>query len=1586
MMADLGLAIDRLTSDAVSLESTISAFCKSPYKVPREIHELESHLKPLQLVVHQVENAFRNPENVCSERAERDLRSIIEHCHQIFSDIETLLAPCQKPDGTFEVAQGARLKCNVKREDARKLCERMEKIQSTLHCMVSIITLGYNLSERDDNRKADEIVSPAVSQNLRTASGLVFKVLATVVATQNQPGAGRANTDYRFNSGRTSSWLSELVGTHDEESSNHSTIQSSKTVLTLSPAEKSIAGDATPEVENLLERWTALSESRSRASQSTRKGPQKPAKISVIEDFKQDHTSSTRPVEHASGSSEKSGDRPLNPSSSRQTPPEGNKGAGVDSSELHVNGLQQDTTESIASSRHTLETSSSVTVSARPRPQSMLKNGSETHNIVSRRRELPPPILRSPYEDDDNATIRALGRIARGPRVKILSRVTEIRDDKDSTSRLDNWLRQNEIAEPVQEDTTRELDALSLLSQGSNVEFDTRSLFSQASILKKATSDTASIMSGTTRTVDPSDPRRVAKLFHAGNKRFRLKKWSEAAEFYRQAYLAKRDEGNEDDQESLRIKFKIGAVFGELNKYESAERTLEGVLSKQKEIVGEEHTETQLTQHYLGRVLSRQSKWEEAYAVYAPLWDVRMHLFDEDSTADLAIRTGNELGRILNEMGRFSEAADVLGVVYPAAKRALGEENKVTLSAAVELAKALRCSERHQDATVLLDEVYELFQRSNNDLDPMSMKCTHELAMIRCHESKFEDAKRLSRSAWISRTAAKGSTDVGTLESAECLAQALYGLGRVEEATDLLEEVYHQLVARLGREHTRSLVVGKDLGNLLLERLSNVRERMPLPAETIPPETLPATTPSVTENQPTAEEHHEGRHLQRQRRHNSEGTAEGIEWYITQRYPLLKKILQSGPLSESPRRERSQDHNDEASSELRIFEDASRDDLVLQALAKPLLVVPAVFKAFEAKLSVDRESMPDAFHFATELGPQLLRLIQELEKPSPVTTQNSDIVDGIKLGLAHNEKRHASSIYQLIYNGQKDELGAESERTLETGHEYACLCLQVNSFERAEAVLREVWVRRQRVLGPANPQTLESGFQLGQIYFKTNRHDTALSLHESVYTVRRDIFGPRSLQTIQSAEIYGQILMCRQSTNIQIQQGWILLHQTLEIRKDMFGVTIDTVISALRLATISAISGKFAQSGELFSWLFEFGVDSLRRPGQFGHSPAKLAVGFAAAGMAFLEKNGRKGNQLLERIGDFSASIYGSRSRETQLVAYLQAFVLLLQGRGRKSRAILQQVFEMRKHSLGRRHPGTKAAGIMLAMGIFLHSLLSKGKIDQELDEINDWLLDYGTNQQDSTFLMQFCGSGAVIATMYDLEDLSKAMLNWLYKTQKRRKGLFNRSTLGTLVLNHGLNLYTMYRRKSQKIPTKEGTSLDPRIFIRELWPAAIEMVTNILAGANQLPFFAETLPNFLQNSTMWKSFAPTQFTAHFFCIFAPVYEQLAPVDAGSRIWTIATDDSDTSTIGEARHLFPSGSSSIDFGDLDGRASEHLSSLGHSLLDLTLAPSSASDLSDLSAEHEMESLQNELVGEFVTDAGISAAQSDIETLKRELET
>ena len=225
----------------------------------------------------------------------------------------------------------------------------------------------------------------------------------------------------------------------------------------------------------------------------------------------------------------------------------------------------------------------------------------------------------------------------------------------------------------------------------------------------------------------------------------------------------------------------------------------------------------------------------------------------------------------------------------------------------------------------------------------------------------------------MARTAAKGSTDIGTLNSAECLSRALHGLGQVEEAQDLLEDVYHRLVARFGQEHTRSLVAGNDLGEILLDRLSDDAE-----------ETALAESQSAEVNTRVLNGLQTERNLlHRRNRRSQSASTSSVESLLTKRYieDMARRHPAFGALFPiylpwtSPRITRSLNSRQGQNSQLGLFEETALEHPYLQKLAKAVLIVSSVFKGFETRLRADQNSMPDAFQFAEQLGPQLLRLI-----------------------------------------------------------------------------------------------------------------------------------------------------------------------------------------------------------------------------------------------------------------------------------------------------------------------------------------------------------------------------------------------------------------------------------------------------------------------------------------------------------------------------------------------------------------------------------------------------------------------------------
>jgi len=416
---------------------------------------------------------------------------------------------------------------------------------------------------------------------------------------------------------------------------------------------------------------------------------------------------------------------------------------------------------------------------------------------------------------------------------------------------------------------------------------------------------------------------------------------------------------------------------------------------------------------------------------------------------------------------------------------------------------------------------------------------------------------------------------------------------------------------------------------------------------------------------------------------------------------------------------------------------------------------------------------------------------------------------------------------------------------------------------------------------------------------------------------------------------------------------------------------------------VSAISGRFGASGDVFSWIFDFGLDSIIPSGGFGYQPGKFVSGLAATAMSFLDKDDVKGNRVLQQVADHIVQLYGQTAKETLILTNCQALVLFLQRRGKACAAILRKNFQLQKRTLGMEHPLTKLAGTTLAIALLLDSILSHKKVGYEVDRINDWLLD--TGRDDGTILMSFALIAGTLASMHDLEGISKPFFKWLYNTQKRKFGRFSMGALTTLALGNALNVRTAYRRTVKKIPTRDGTRSDPRVAFRYIWPATVQAFTTTVTRINNTHFFRDSLPHFLGNGMLWKPFVPTDLTAHIYGMFTLAYNKFVPSDIGSRVWTIATDE--TSTIAGAHSEAEDDANTIDFRDLDGRASQYLSNLGMSLIDLGLTQNSESmsDFGSLRADSRLEDLADEIVGEFVRDEDIDAARDDVDDLEKSCE-
>ncbi|HVZ93528.1 MAG TPA: tetratricopeptide repeat protein [Phycisphaerales bacterium] len=247
-----------------------------------------------------------------------------------------------------------------------------------------------------------------------------------------------------------------------------------------------------------------------------------------------------------------------------------------------------------------------------------------------------------------------------------------------------------------------------------------------------------------------------------------------------EALLSEASEGlraapdDERDTKFCILVSRIGAMQGELGKNEDAERNLAAALEQERRIMGADHPETLYTRNYLAIVQERLGQMEEAEAGYREALEGR--------------------------------------------RRRLGADHLFTLDSLSNLANLMRIVGRYEESEPLWREAVERSRRTLGEDDGDTLRWTGSLAQVLLLEGKAAEAESIQRGLYERSLRARGGKDSATVQAAYRLAGALHGLGRDEEAAELLEP--NEAIAReawWGKN-------GKQLGQFLME-LGESRKR-----------------------------------------------------------------------------------------------------------------------------------------------------------------------------------------------------------------------------------------------------------------------------------------------------------------------------------------------------------------------------------------------------------------------------------------------------------------------------------------------------------------------------------------------------------------------------------------------------------------------------------------------------------------------------------------------------------------------------------------------------------------------------------------
>ncbi|KAJ7119257.1 hypothetical protein C8R43DRAFT_933933 [Mycena crocata] len=253
----------------------------------------------------------------------------------------------------------------------------------------------------------------------------------------------------------------------------------------------------------------------------------------------------------------------------------------------------------------------------------------------------------------------------------------------------------------------------------------------------------------------------------------------------------------------------FGTVYNYAGRSKDALSLYLGVLDKQKQIFGAEHTITLKVMKDLALTHIKLRQFEEAEELTRTELEIQRRIKGDDHLGTL-IAMAN-LAAILGERKQFKQAEQLYSVVLEKQKHILGYDHLGTITVMSNLAQTYRNLGRFEEARKLQIVVFEKRKKILGDDHPDTLHDMNHLALTYRELVQFTEAEKLQLVAVDKFRNILGDDHPDTLLSMSCLAQTYFDLGKLQEAEELGVVVLEKRRNILGDDHPDTLVT---MGNL----------------------------------------------------------------------------------------------------------------------------------------------------------------------------------------------------------------------------------------------------------------------------------------------------------------------------------------------------------------------------------------------------------------------------------------------------------------------------------------------------------------------------------------------------------------------------------------------------------------------------------------------------------------------------------------------------------------------------------------------------------------------------------------------------
>ncbi|MBQ1026506.1 DUF3710 domain-containing protein [Micromonospora sp. C95] len=644
--------------------------------------------------------------------------------------------------------------------------------------------------------------------------------------------------------------------------------------------------------------------------------------------------------------------------------------------------------------------------------------------------------------------------------------------------------------------------------------------------------------------------------------------------------------------------------------------------------------------------------------------------------------------KLASEIGRTTDAQQVLQTTLDSVKAHFGENHRITFQSTHVMATALHEMGKYAEAADVHKEILQQRRAVLGENHPDTLRSAHELADNLRHLGEYAQALEVGEDALRTRRASLGESHPDTLRSAHELALTLHAMGNYDQAHDLKRKVLQQRHATLGENHPDTLTTGHSLA-ITLYAMGDHRH-----AHDLERKVLQQQEATLGENHPDT---------------------------LATGHSLATTLHAMGEYTQAADR-----YRDVAQRRQTTLGEYHPDTLATRyALAITLYAMGKYDQAHDLERTVLRrreatlgDNHPDTLRSAHELALTLhamgnydqahdlkRKVLQQREAtlgenhPDTLTTGNS-----LATTLhAMSEYTQAADRYRDVAQRRQTTLGENHPDTLATEHALAVTLHAMGNYDQAHDLERKVLQQREATLGDNHPDTLRSAHELAVTLHAMGNYHQAHDLKKRILQQQEATLGDNHPDTLRSAHELAVTLHAMGNYH----QAHDLKRKVLRQREATLGGNHpDTLATEHALATTLHAMSEYTQAADRYRDVAQ------RRQTTLGDNhPDTLATEHALAITLHAMGDHRQAHDLKRKVLQQRETTLGENHPDTLTTEHSLATTLHAMSEYTQAADRYRDVLQRRQTTLGDNHPDTLTTEHALA--VTLHEM---GNYDQAHD------------------------------------------------------------------------------------------------------------------------------------------------------------------------------------------------------------------------------------------------------------------------------